>query len=312
MRVATIDCGTNTVLLLVAEVAPGQPVRAVEERIALTRLGQGLDRSGRLDEAAMARTLEAMQQHAARARQLGADPIAVVGTESLRAAANSAEFLARAAALGLPVRILSAQQEAHLAWRAVSASLPLPAGAWRSVLDIGGGSTELIVGQGGDRSPPIWHSIPVGSVRITERYLHGDPPTEAERRAARAAIAEAVAQLPAPRGELCGVAGTVTTLAALHLGLRAHDSARLEGHRVPVPELAALVQQLGTLSAAARRELGGLDPRRADVIYAGGEILLAVCERAGASQVLISDRGVRWGALLELADALDPSRGSQS
>src|SRR5580658_9912347 len=134
MLLATIDCGTNTVLLLVAEVCPGRTpaTRAVAERIEITRLGEGLDQSGRLSEAAMDRTLDALRRHADTARALGAQRLVAVGTESLRAAHNSAEFLDRAAQAGVPLRVISGPDEARLSWLAVQGSLPLPKGAWRS------------------------------------------------------------------------------------------------------------------------------------------------------------------------------------
>lgn len=304
MRVATIDCGTNTVLLLVAEVRPGQTPRtvAIEERLEITRLGQGLDQSGELREEAMVRTLAALQGHAERARALGAAQVVAVGTESLRAARNSEAFLARAAAAGVPLRVLSGDEEAWASFRSVVASLPPPAGGLWSVLDIGGGSTELIVGAG---RPRAYRSVPIGSVRLTERLLAHDPPTAAERALLQRTIDDALAQLPAPQGALCGLAGTVTTVAALHLGMAVYDKARIDGLHLPVAAIAAQVERLAALPLAARRELPGLDPRRADVIYAGAEILHRMALRAGVSEVVVSDRGVRWGVLEELAEAAE-------
>lgn len=304
MRLAMIDCGTNTVLLLVADVHPGQRPTAVEERIEITRLGEGLDRSGVLKEEAMQRTLSALQQHAQAARALGAERLVAVGTESLRAARNGADFLSRAAAAGLPLRVVSGDEEARLSWQAVAGSLPLAEGAQRSVLDIGGGSTELIVGQGGPPGAPArpseFRSVPIGSVRLTERLLHHDPPTPGETQALIETIDQAIAALPQQAGELCAVAGTVTTLAAISLGMDPYDPLRIEGLRLPLDTLSELVSSLGAMPLGARRGLRGLDPRRADVIYAGAMILLRVALRAGVAEVVISDRGVRWGILEDL------------
>jgi exopolyphosphatase/guanosine-5'-triphosphate,3'-diphosphate pyrophosphatase len=308
-RLAAIDCGTNTVLLLVADLerlpGGGRRLCAVEDRQLIPRLGQGLDRSGVLAPEAMERAIAALQDQAERARALSAEHLVAVGTESLRAAGNGEAFLARAAAAGVPIRVISGDEEARLSFRSVVESLPPPKGGAgagrRSVLDIGGGSTELIVG--GER-PEAWRSVPIGSVRLTERLLHGDPPTDAERRALREEIDRALFTLPPPEGALCGLAGTVTTLGAMHLGLRTYDSARVDGMRLGVAALRELVERLGRSSVAERRQLAGLDPRRADVIYAGGQILLQVAERAGVAELTVSDRGVRWGVLEELADQI--------
>lgn len=314
MRLAAIDCGTNTVLLLVAEVqsdrAGAKRLAAVSEFLEMPRLGQGLDESGCLHPEAMQRTLDALMRQKRRALELGAERVVVVGTESLRAAKNGAEFLARAqsALEEVPLRVISGDEEARLSFRSVAESLPPPkptetaAHALRSVLDIGGGSTELVQGSG--KTPDAWASVPIGSVRLTERLLKHDPPTTAEKAALCAAIDEAIARLPPPRGELVALAGTATTVAALYLKLPAHDSAAIDGLRLPVPALEALVDELGSLNVADRRALPGLDPRRADVIYAGAMILLRVARCAQVKEVVISDRGVRWGALEELLDEL--------
>jgi exopolyphosphatase/guanosine-5'-triphosphate,3'-diphosphate pyrophosphatase len=313
MPIAAIDCGTNTVLLLVAEVEPVGPagpqektkkprLRARLEHLEMPRLGQDLDRTGQLHPDAMQRTIDALSRQRQRALELGAERILCVGTESLRAARNGEEFLARAAAAGVPLRVISGDDEARLSFRSAAASLPeTEFESLRSVLDIGGGSTELVVGSG--RTPSAFASVPIGSVRLTERICKSDPPTAAEKAALVAAIDEALWGLPAPQGALVALAGTATTLAALHLGLLSHDSSRIDGLPIPVDALAALVDRLGDMTVAARRELPGLDARRADVIYAGGMILLRVARRAGVSSVIISDRGVRWGLLEELLDA---------
>jgi exopolyphosphatase/guanosine-5'-triphosphate,3'-diphosphate pyrophosphatase len=297
MRLATIDCGTNTVLLLVAEVGDDGVIRPLADRLAFTRLGQGLDRTGRLSEEAMARTIAALKAHDQDARALGAERVLCIGTESLRAAENGAEFLRRAAAAGVPVRVVSGDEEARLSFRSVVAGVPPGP---RSVLDIGGGSTELIVGDTGQAE--AWRSVPIGSVRLTERHLHSDPPTAAERQALRQEIVRAITGLPAPRGELWGVAGTVTTLGAMHLQMAEYDGRRIEGLRMEAAALAALVERLAAAPLHERRQMPGLDPRRADVIYAGAEILLQVALRAGVAEFRISDRGVRYGALAELAE----------
>ncbi len=306
MRLAALDCGTNTVLFLVADVSAGKHGRgkavAVEQDIDITRLGQGLDQSGELRPEAMERTLAALVRFSARARALGAERVIAIGTESLRAARNGQEFLDRARHSGVPLGVVSGDDEARLSFRAVAATLPPGAGK-RSVLDIGGGSTELIVGE--DR-PERFRSVPIGSVRLTERLLHHDPPTAEERAALCETIKRALVDLPAPEGELVGLAGTVTSVAAIHLGLEPYDGERVEGLRLPVADLSRMCERLGRMPLLERQKLRGLDPRRADVIYAGAMILLQVALLTGRSEIVVSDRGVRWGALEELADVMLP------
>lgn len=310
MRFAAIDCGTNTALMLVAErtadeSSPGAPrLRLVRDFLEMPRLGQDLDRTGRLREDAMERTLAALVRQKERAAELGVARLLAVATESVRAAANGAEFLARAEAAGVPLRVLSGDDEARLSFLSIAAAFPT-AGAGpashRSVLDIGGGSTELIVGEGAQ--PREWKSVPIGSVRLTERLIKSDPPTPAEQAALTATIDEAVARLPQPQGELYALAGTATTVATLHLGLAEYASDKVDGLRIAVADIASLVARLASLSVAERKQLPGLDARRADVIYAGAAILLQVARRAGVREVIISDRGVRWGVLEELSAA---------
>jgi len=310
MRLAAIDCGTNTVLLLVAECklehGNSPRLRGIADFLEMPRLGQDLDRTGRLHAEAMQRTIEALLRQQKRALELHAERIIAVGTESLRAAKNGEEFLARAAAAGIPLRVISGAEEARLSFRSVAEGLRGAASGTCSVLDIGGGSTELVVGSG--KTPSAWASVPIGSVRLTERLLKSDPPTAAEKQALVETIDAALSDLPTPAGELVALAGTATTLAAIHLGLSQHDSARVEGLRIPISALAALSERLGSLTVAERRALAGLDPRRADVIYAGAMILVRMGLAARVSEVVISDRGVRWGALEELADAMTEAR----
>jgi exopolyphosphatase/guanosine-5'-triphosphate,3'-diphosphate pyrophosphatase len=166
------------------------------------------------------------------------------------------------------------------------------------VVDIGGGSTELIVG-GAQVERAV--SVPIGSVRLTERLLLHDPPAAEERRALDAAIDRALEAAPQPEGELWGVAGTVTTLCALALGLTDYDGARVHGQKLARDEVERQLERLGALPLAERRRLRGLDPRRADVIVAGAAILARVMARAGAAEVGVSDRGIRWGLAYELA-----------
>ena len=290
-------------MLLVADVVKGAVprLRPVADFLEMPRLGQDLDRTGRLHPEAIERTLAAIGRQIERARELHADRIVAVGTESLRAAENSEEFLRSLRQTGVELRVISGDDEARLSFRSVQESLPMPPGGRRSVLDIGGGSTELIVG---GIHPERWQSVKIGSVRLHERFLHSDPPTEAEIAALTAAIDAGLDGLPQPEGELVALAGTGTTVAALYLQLAEYDGRRVDGLRVPTARMREIIGSLGRLRVAERQQLAGLDPRRADVIFAGAMILLRTAERAGLTDVVISDRGVRWGVLEELADSL--------
>lgn len=308
MKLGAIDCGTNTALLLIADWTEGTAprLRRITDHLEMPRLGQGLDRSGRLQPEAIARTLDALRRQRDRARAAGVQHLIAIATESVRAAANGAEFLAAAAApdVGVPLRVISGEEEARLSYRSVAESVVAAGDGWRSVLDIGGGSTELIVGQG--RTLTAHRSVPIGSVRLTERLVHHDPPSADEHAALIATIDDAIDKLPPPRGDLIALAGTATTVAALHLGdsMPTYDPDRVDGMRLPVDALRTWVARLRDTPVPSRLKLPGLDPRRADVIYAGAMILWRMAERAAVSSVIISDRGVRWGALEELVDTL--------
>lgn len=277
----------------------------------MPRLGQGLDASGRLQPEAIARGLAALQRQRQRAEEAGAQHIVAIATESVRAAANGDEFLAAAAAppVGVKLRVVGGDEEARLSYRSVAESSPgsgeRSAGGWRSVLDIGGGSTELIVGQGRDLH--AHRSVPIGSVRLTERLIRSDPPSPAEQQALIDAIDQAIAALPQPQGDLVALAGTATSVASLHLGaaMPTYDGERIDGMRLSVADVEQLIGRLASLSVAERRALPGLDPRRADVIYAGATILWRIALRAGVSHFTVSDRGVRWGAMEEFIDSLE-------
>lgn len=304
MRLAAIDCGTNTAMLLVADLFPDQTPRLcpVADFLEMPRLGQDLDRTGRLHPDAIARTLAAISRQIDRAKELKVDRLVIVGTESLRAAQNSDELLSALAKTGVELRVISGDDEARLAFLSVSESLPLPASGRRSVLDIGGGSTELIVG---GHAPDRFASVKIGSVRLHERFIFHDPPTPQEIASVTAAIDEGLSKLPQAEGELVALAGTATTVAAIHLGMTSYDGKKVDGLRIPTARLRDVILDLGRRTVAERCQLPGLDPRRADVIFAGALILLRAAERSNVSDVVVSDRGVRFGVLEELARAAE-------
>jgi exopolyphosphatase/guanosine-5'-triphosphate,3'-diphosphate pyrophosphatase len=305
-RVAAIDVGTNTVLLLVAEGRPGGPV-PLAERAEITRLGRGVDASGRRDPAAIAETVGVLAAYAAEARRLGVSVIDCVATSAARDAANGAEFFAAVrVAAGLEPRIISGDEEARLvwtsAWRDFGAGAS-PGGTALAVLDVGGGSTEFTFGDG--PVPGGRRSLQVGAVRLTERHVREDPPGPATLEALRRAAREALQPLAAmgrelPRGaRLVGVAGTVTTLAAVEQALPAYDAERVHGSSLTRSRVEALVERLAALPVAARARLPGMEPKRADVIVAGAVVVAEAMALTGFDELTVSDRGVRWGLVHE-------------
>ncbi|MCC6747445.1 MAG: Ppx/GppA family phosphatase [Deltaproteobacteria bacterium] len=301
-RAAAIDIGTNSVLLLVAERGPGGPLRAVREEVRITRLGQGVDRTGSLAPEAIARTLASVGDYARILDELGVERRAALGTAALRDAQNGAAFLGPAQrVLGCEVEVISGEREASLVLSAVrSAFGGLPDRTL--VLDVGGGSTELILAEA-DRLLDLT-SLQLGSVRLTERHVRHDPPTPDELRAVAADVARSLATLPAtfssPPARLIGVAGTVTTLATVELGLARYDADRVNGCVLSREQVAGVIDRLAALPLVERRGVIGLEPARADVIVAGALIVKTVAEHFGLSAVTVSDRGVRWGRAAEL------------
>lgn len=289
---AIIDIGTNTVLMLLARRDAEGRVVVHDDLVRMTRLGQGAAASGRLGAEAIERTLAALSEYRAIAEGLGAE-VEAVATEGLRMASNPEAFLEPAAAiLGRPVRLISGDEEAELSFRSVAQEAGTGDGPLY-VLDIGGGSTELVVGRGStviDR-----RSHPVGSVRLTERLVHGDPPTKAEVEAVAEATRAALAEQPVPpQPELHGLAGTVTTVAALLLELPAYDRNVVDGSRFAVEQVAALRDRLAAMTLAERLQLPQLPSGRADVIVAGATILLEALRHCGASTLVVRDRGLRY------------------
>jgi exopolyphosphatase/guanosine-5'-triphosphate,3'-diphosphate pyrophosphatase len=305
-RVAAIDIGTNSVLLLVAE-PRGDDLVAIAEEATITRLGADVDRTRRLGEPAIARTLACLERYARHIAAHGAARVDVVGTSAMRDAAGGEAFRDRAEAiLGVRPRVVSGDEEAQLTFDGALVGIAPPPGDV-IVFDVGGGSTEVILGRGG--APVAARSLDVGSVRLTERHLRADPPTEAEIAAVRSDVRGALASLPRPIAEaaagrgatLVGVAGTVTSLAALEGGVAPYDAARIHGAKLGQPALGRLVTMLAATPVAERRSLPGLSPGRADVIVAGALICEEVAAWAGAREIVVSDRGVRWGLARRLA-----------
>ncbi len=316
-RVAAIDVGTNTVLLLVAEAGPRGAV-ALAERAEITRLGRGVDATGRLLPAAIAETVAVLAAYAAEARALGVTVIDCVATSAARDAGNGADFFeAVQAAAGLTPRIISGDEEARLvyasAWRDFGAVASGGGSPGRlAVLDVGGGSTEFTFGDG--QATRGRRSLQVGAVRLTERHVHEDPMGPATLATLRQAARQALAPLAgmgssggtggagAP-GRLIGVAGTVTTLAAVEQALPSYDAERVHGSALSRATLERLLGLLAGLPLAERASLPGMEPKRADVIVAGAVVVAEAMDLTGFETLTVSDRGVRWGLVHELLSA---------
>jgi exopolyphosphatase/guanosine-5'-triphosphate,3'-diphosphate pyrophosphatase len=298
-RFATIDVGTNSVLLLVADRTPEGRFVPVVERAEITRLGRGVDKTRRLSPEGLEATLEVVTAFATEARSLGAEAIAVTATSAARDAENGAEFMAAAKArAGVTVEIISGELEAQLSFSSAHMDFARELTGPLLVIDIGGGSTEFIYGDLEGRVA-FRHSFDVGAVRMTERFVHADPVSAAERAAVEAHLRATFAALPpTPAGaQLVGVAGTVTTLYTVQHRIDPYDAARVQGGTLTLPELEALADTLCRLPLAERRVLPGLQPKRADVIPAGALILVEAVRALGLTRCRVSDRGLRWGLL---------------
>jgi exopolyphosphatase/guanosine-5'-triphosphate,3'-diphosphate pyrophosphatase len=294
--VAAVDCGTNTVRLLVGTL-PGVAVR--ESRIV--RLGQGVDASGRLSEEALARTFAAMDDYAATIREHDAATVRVCATSAVRDAANGGVFVRGVEErFGVPPDILTGAEEAALTFDGAVRNLTGPAPGPVLVVDIGGGSTELVLGSG-DGVVHAAHSMDIGSVRLHERHLRGDPPTPAEVAACVADIDGHLDAAPVPIGDartVVGVAGSTLTVAAGVLGLSSYDPSAVDQARLAVPDVADFVGRLVAMTVRERRALPYMNPGRADVIGAGALILARALERSQVATVVASESdildGIAW------------------
>ncbi len=322
MRVAAVDCGTNTIRLLIADLDPATGQQDdVERQLRYVRLGQDVDRTGRLAEDAMSRTLAAAEEYAVLCRTHGAERIRIGATSAVRDAANAEEFLvAMTERLGARPEVLEGSEEAQLSWlgamRGLAAELP----ADQLVVDIGGGSTELIRGAG-DRIAAVV-SLDIGSVRLTERHLTDDPPTAAQIEAAAADADAAIDGAAidgaggdgagvdlAAVGSVIGVAGSITTIAAHVLELQAYDRDQIHHARLPIDDVLSSCAALLAAPVDVRRAMPFMPSGRADVIGGGavvlGRLLLRLAPTLKAPYLVVSEHdfldGLAWSMVEQSA-----------
>jgi exopolyphosphatase / guanosine-5'-triphosphate,3'-diphosphate pyrophosphatase len=334
-RVAAVDCGTNSLRLLLADVDPGRAeLTDVARRMEIVRLGQGVDRTGRLAPEALARTIAVLRDYADIIARSGAQAVRMVATSATRDADNAADFVRLVKeVLGVAPEVLTGAEEAVLSFTGATAELAAGGdGGPFLVTDIGGGSTEFVLGAllaggttppdppapGGTHPPrpplggtypprPPWAiSVNVGCVRMTERHLHGDPPTGQEVAAAIADIDAALdtvaATVPVRQARtLIGLAGSVTTVAAIAMGLPGYDAARIHHARVSAADVHAVTRGLLAQTRAARAAIGVMHPGRVDVIGGGALVLDRLMERFGFGEVLVSEHDILDGMAWSLA-----------
>ena len=303
MRVAAIDCGTNSVRLLVTDLqGAGEGGKSdVHREMRVVRLGEGVDRTGVLSTAALERTAAALRDYALTCRDLGAERIRMVATSATRDAGNREEFteLVREV-LGTDPEVISGEEEAGLSF--TGATRGLTQGGPFLVVDIGGGSTELVVGADTVQAA---RSIDVGCVRLTERHLTDDPPTPTQVAAARADVASlldpALDQVAAGTARtVIGLAGSVTTVAAVSLGLPSYQPERIHGASITREEVARVTSRLLAMPRAERAELPVMHPGRVDVIGGGALVLAMVMDRLELDELLVSESDILDGIALSM------------
>ncbi|MCM3887267.1 Ppx/GppA phosphatase family protein [Frankia sp. R82] len=305
-RVAAIDCGTNSIRLLVADV-DGSRLHELTRRMEIVRLGAGVDRTGELAPQALERTLAALRGYAGELERLGATRVRMVATSATRDARNRGDLVAGVREiLGIDPEVISGDEEAGLSFAGAIGDLTATASVATPILlaDIGGGSTELVLGDtAGVRAA---RSVNVGCVRLAERHLRDDPPTATQVAAivadARAAFDLAAETVPiAEAATLVGVAGTVTTVAALAADLPGYDADRIHLSVTSADQVAEVTDRLVAMTHDERAALAVMHPGRVDVIAAGSLVLRTLIEHTGATAVVASERDILDGIALALA-----------
>jgi exopolyphosphatase / guanosine-5'-triphosphate,3'-diphosphate pyrophosphatase len=301
-RVAVIDVGTNSARLLVADVVGGR-VSPIERRSTVTRLGRGVDLSGRLSAEAMDEACEAIGGYVATVQELGAEAVDAIATSAVRDAENGSAFIAELRErFALSARVLDGEEEARLTY--MGATSEQPPGEPTLVIDIGGGSTELIVGIGEEIS--FHTSMQAGVVRHSERHVASDPPTAVELESLAAdvrGLIEAAVDPGVDASAGIAVAGTPTSLAAVEMELEPYDPTRVHGHPLSLLAIQRMLSQLASTPLMQRVEIPGMHPDRAPTIVAGVVILVEAMRAFGLEQVEVSEHDILYGTAIAAASS---------
>ena len=302
-RIAVVDLGTNSTRLLVADLTTGGDLQELERQSEVTRLGAGVDATGRLAEDARQRVFEVLARYCELAGRHGAEQSVAVATSAVRDAANGHEFQETVRGrFGFDLRTIAGEEEARLTFLGATARSPGTGGPVL-VIDIGGGSTEYVVGTPGDL-PSFYVSTNLGSVRQSERHLTADPPPHEDMESLAAAAREIVAAgVPARVRQSVdsgiAVAGTATSLAAIDQKLEPYDAAHVDGYRLALSECERMLARLAAVSLEERRQVPGLHPDRAPTIVAGAAILVESMRAFGLASVEVSEADILHGAALD-------------
>jgi exopolyphosphatase/guanosine-5'-triphosphate,3'-diphosphate pyrophosphatase len=310
-RVAAVDIGTNSTRLLVADIYAGR-IEDIERETRVTRLGEGVDERHRLLPVPVARVRNVLSDFRRQLESLGAERTLAIATSAIRDADNGEAFLGEVEwSYGFATRMLSGHEEAMMMFRGVTSERELGAGT--VIVDIGGGSTELVAGE---PDGVHWHdSLDIGSVRLTERFLDSDPPTAAELEscatAVRALLSERVPEeIRSGTRSAVGVAGTITSIAALALGLEEYDRDRVHGFELTAEALREQLDRLASVPIAERRQMRPLDPERAPVIVAGAVIARETLTFFDLTALEVSERDILDGAALAAAELPQEEEGA--
>jgi exopolyphosphatase/guanosine-5'-triphosphate,3'-diphosphate pyrophosphatase len=303
-RLAGIDIGTLTCRLLIADLSPDMPLKELRSERRILRLGEGVDQAKRLSQAAMDRVIQCLREWKAVIETYRVDAYTAVATSAVRDAVNRDEFLERVGfEVGFDVEVITGDEEARRTLLGIRSGLP-PGVTDMLALDIGGGSTEFILDRPGQNS--VVRSIDVGVVRLCERFLQHDPPTDEEVRQAREWVARETKAAVTDMGDyqavtFVGTAGTITSLAAMAQKLPTYEPARIHNYQLQLSRIQEIEQTLLSRNKSARAGLPGLEKGREEVIAAGAIIVRTIMETLGMSAVLVSDLGLREGVLIDLA-----------
>ncbi|MCX5803087.1 MAG: Ppx/GppA phosphatase family protein [Proteobacteria bacterium] len=301
MKYASIDIGTNTVLLLIVDA--GKDVRDVLDISTITRLGEGLKKRGNLSKRAMTRTFSALKNYKELAERHGVKGVYCVGTSALREAKNSEAFLRLVKdKLGISIRVISGYEEAYYTYLSIKHDERMK-GEQFIIIDIGGGSTEVIKGNREEFTNFV--SLPIGSVKLTEMFVRHDPPEDNEIASLTGFIRETISfPFDGKNCRVIGTAGTITNLASIILGLENYDKSRIHGLNILYKDIGGVIKRLKAMTTPERRAIRGMEKGREDIILQGIILLKEIMSYFKADEIIVSANGVRYGVIYEKLGSL--------